>query len=162
MIYSFIFWAFNQAWTKYALIFLNNRRYEVGTAFSPVIFSAFATSLLISQISVFIVLLSMDSGKWDDHINAQVVTTGILVLLVLIYKYIIMRNFFLQQNQAFEIGQYLQKADGESREAIASGFSMSFYILPELKGTDSVRSDNKDDLVSESEKQSLIRNNEDP
>jgi len=163
MAISCIFWGINQVWTKYALIYLNNRRYEIGTAFSPVIFSAFATSLLISQIAVFVVLLSMDAGKWDNHINAQVITTGVLVVMVVVYKYIVMRNFVLHEHQSYQTSQLLESDTKESRERLASSFTKSYYIQPELKdSSDSVGGSKFGETPPEEEKLGLVANKENP
>ncbi len=163
MAISCIFWAVNQVWTKYALIYLNNRRYEIGTAFSPVIFSAFATSLLISQIAVFVVLLSMDAGKWDNHINSQVFAIGALVVMVVIYKYVVMRNFILQENQSYQISQSLESDSQDSREKLESAFSEYYYIQPELRDSgDSISGSVPDEKIQEEEKLGLVGNKENP
>ena len=162
MAVSCIFWAINQIWTKYALIYLNNRRYEIGTAFSPVIFSAFATSLLLSQLAVFVVLMSMDTGKWEDNINPQVFSTGVLVGFVLVFKYVIMHNFVLNETQSYQRLQLMNDPGMDSRANLESKFSRSYYMHPDLKGPDSQNTDKSENSGIDEDEVPLIQDNPNP
>jgi len=104
----------------------------------------------------------MDSGKWDDHINPQVFCTGVLAVLVLVFKYVVMRNFALNENQSYQMIQFLNNDEIDSRVKLESKFSKSYYAHPDLICLESNSVDRTDDPGLEEEKKALVRNNENP
>jgi hypothetical protein len=74
----------------------------------------------------------MDSSKWNDHIVAQVYTCGILIIIMLAFKYLVMRNF---QNHVDEFSTLLMSTEIDRKAAEASivdDFQPYYYMHPDL------------------------------
>jgi len=157
-IVSCIFWVLNMIWGKYSLIYLNNRKYEVGTAFSQTIFSAVSTSLILSQVAVFFVIWSMDSSKWNDHIVPQVYTSAALIVILLVYKYAIMRNFenLVDEFSTLAISTEIDRTKGN--DTVLRTFRSDYYFHPELAISERYAVDQSEPYGLDQERASLIKN----
>jgi hypothetical protein len=126
-----VFWTMNTLWTKYALIYSNNRKYEIGTSFSSISFSAIATSLVFSQVSLLVVLWSMNSSKWTGDISYQVLAIALLVGMLLIYKYFLMRNFHDHPVDSVSLSLASDIDATRATTDVTASFSKEYYIQPE-------------------------------
>ena len=132
VLFCWCFWTLSYVWNTYAFIYLNNRKYEVGASFAPTIYSGIVTSLVVSQFALFIVVWSSDSSKWTGHISGQVYSFGALMLLLLIFKYIVMRNFTLYASEFTSLSISTDIDRRPESNLIRDQFSESYYLQPDL------------------------------
>jgi len=131
--FCWIFWCLCYVWTVFALIYQNNRRYEVGTSYSPALYSAITYSLIFSQMSVYLVIWSYSKSTFDHHAHPQLYTIGALVLICIIFKFIVMRDFRLKANEFTSLEISAEMDQLHKPEEMPAMFNPEYYLQPSAK-----------------------------
>ena len=130
VLFCWIFWCLSHVWTLYALIFQNNRRYEVGTSYSPTIYAAISYSLIFSQLSVYLVIWSYTKSTFGRSTNPQLYTIGALVCLLIVFKYAVMKNFRLKANEFVSLAISAEIDQTNKPEQVSALFDPQYYLQP--------------------------------
>jgi hypothetical protein len=128
--FCWIFWCLSHVVTLYQLIYQNNRRYEVGTSYSPTIYAAISYSLIFSQLSVYLVMWSYSRSTFGRSTNSQLYTIGGLVFLLIVFKYVLMKNFRLKSNEFVSLAISADIDQTSKPEQTSSLFDPEYYLQP--------------------------------
>jgi hypothetical protein len=133
VLFCWIFLGVSYVWNTYAFIYLNNRRYEVGSSFSPTIYNGISASLIFSQIALFFVMWSSDSTKWNQHLTPHLYCYSALIFLLLLFKYVIMKNFRIHANEFTSLALSSEIDRQHSPDEVCQLFKQEYYYQPEAR-----------------------------
>ena len=128
-----LFLCISYVWNTYAFIYLNNRKYEVGTAFSATIYSGICASLIFSQIALFFVFWSYDNTKWTHQISGQVYSLSALIVLLILFKYVVMRNFNTNATESTSLSLSSEIDRRNKPDELVTHFHKDYYYQPEVR-----------------------------
>lgn len=131
--FCWIFWCLSYVWNTYSLIYLNNRRNEIGTSYSPTMYSAISFSLILSQLSVYLVIWSQSRAMFNKQTHPQLYVIAALVILLTFFKYGTMRNFNFKSNQFTSLSISADIDSAHKPEEISALFNPEYYMQPEAK-----------------------------
>ena len=132
VLFCWCFWTLSYVWNTYAFIYLNNRKYEVSASFAPTIYSGIATTLIASQFALCVVVWSCDASKWKNHVSPQVYSFMALIVLLMIYKYVVMKNFYIHANDFTSLSMSTEidrQCGATNTKPIFNNF---YYLQPDL------------------------------
>ena len=141
VLFCWIFWSLSYLWNTYALIYLNNRRTEIGTAYSSNMFSAISFSLILSQLSLYFVIWSYSRAVFEKRAHPQLYVVFALVIALIIFKYSIMRNFTFQSNRFTSLSISADMDNMHKPEEMSALFSPEYYLQPDAKLDDDASKD---------------------
>jgi hypothetical protein len=147
VLFCWIFWSLSYLWNTYALIYLNNRRTEIGTAYSSNMFSAISFSLILSQLSLYFVIWSYSRAVFEKRAHPQLYVVGALVIALIVFKYSVMRNFTFQSNQFTSLSISADVDNIHKPEEMSALFSLEYYLQPDAKLDDDDSKDTLPDVI---------------